>query len=656
MQLGITSKFIMTIGTTVACVVATSVVAMTLMFDLRSGFDHMAGRTLPALAMAAGLARDANELAVAAPSMALSNSVVELATNRHKIDDQKRDLVAMLEELTPALDQVLPTTEPLGRVLAASDELISSIEALDSATAEMVARQQRFDRMAEQVESIHGSLAVPATIGGTEALDRMETIPSLRRESRLWRFQALDVLWHVMSVARSPDLSISVNRLDSVQDEWRALSAAFDRLPTDTQLVLVDLRANLDHVISDDDGILAQSIAVAEQRLRVQGQLAAHRFAAGRFVSATMDLFNSIRSTAEIQRAGILDSVRAGQWTIAAIMVVCVAAGLLGIIVFRRRVLDRIKRLQVAMRRGVDGEFVKIVDRDRDEIAQIARAHGYLIDAITAREARLKRERDIQRQLAADAEAASRAKSMFLANMSHELRTPLNAIIGFSDLLGITAQDADRVKEYAGDINSSGHHLLAVINDVLEFSKIEAGHAELAVEQASLDEAVEAARRFVRLTAQEQEIEIAVKLVGATTIQGDPVALRQIFANLLSNAVKFAYSQTTISVVGKPTGDQSGYRISVIDQGVGIASDQLHKVLQPFHQERSSYTQGQGGTGLGLAITRSLVELHGGTLLIQSEKGVGTTVIVTLPYAGPAADGGSVEPSNDLDGEPAAVA
>lgn len=636
MQLGITSKFVMTIATTMACVLAAGVVGISLLTNLRSGFDHMAGKTLPVLTMAAGLARDANELALAAPTLALSGSITELATNRQKIDDQKRDLLALLDDLAPALNEIGLAGAPLHRVRNASVELTTSIEILDNVTANLVARQQQFDDRIGTIADLHQALALPVFAAGTDILAALDAAPSTQAEARIWRSQASDLLWQLAraAIAESQDAAF---HSEPFLTRWLELKTRFDLLPSEAQTALASIQNDMDQLLTADDGILALAVSSADARAKVAEQLAAHRFAASRFVSTTMVLFNNISAAADAQRMGIVDGVHTGQWTLGAIMLISLAAGLLGVVLFRERVLKRIKRLQVAMRQGVDGDFVKVADTERDEIGQMARAHGYFIDAIAAREARLKRERDIQRQLAAEAEAASRAKSMFLANMSHELRTPLNAIIGFSDLLGTTPANAARVKEYSADINSSGLHLLAVINDVLEFSKIEAGRADLSIESASLADAVSSAHRFVHLAAQDRSITTEINLLGESLIKGDPVALRQIFANLFSNAVKFAFPGSSILVVGKPTADKASYCISVIDQGIGIAPDQLEKVLQPFHQERSTYTQSVGGTGLGLAITRSLVELHGGSLAIQSEKGVGTTVIVTLPYAGPAA-------------------
>lgn len=636
MQFGITSKFVMTIATTMGCVVAASAVAMSMLFSLRSGFDDMAGNTLPMLTMAAGLARDASELAVAAPMLARSESVVELATNRHKIADQTRDLLAVLDDLVPALQRSRMATRALADVQGSSDELVASIDALDREAEQLVLLQQSFSILLARAAQTHGALSLPGGPDGSFAAEAQSTIPSLQAEARQWRIEVSDLLRETVTVTALSDIPVTDRQVSSIRGRWHDLSFRYELLPDGVQTALFDMRDNLDRLISGEDGILALAVQLDGARQVVAGRLSAHRFAASRFVSATMALFNAIGAAVETQRTAILEDVRAGHWTLAGIMAISLGAGSLGVILFRQRVIDRIKRLQVAMRRGVNGEFVKVEDIDRDEIGQMARAHGYFIDAIAAREARLKRERDIQRQLAVDAEAASRAKSMFLANMSHELRTPLNAIIGFSDLLSTTPSEPARVTEYSIDINSSGRHLLSVINDVLEFSKIEAGRAEISIERTDLAEAVGAAHRFVRLAAHQRSIAIEIELVGDGVIQGDPVALRQIFANLLSNATKFAFSDTTISVVGKPSSDSDFYRVSVIDQGVGIAKDQLEKVLQPFHQERTSYTKGRGGTGLGLAITRSLVELHGGTLEMQSEKGVGTTVVVILPYAGPA--------------------
>ncbi|MEZ5668785.1 MAG: ATP-binding protein [Alphaproteobacteria bacterium] len=644
----------MTIATTMACALAAGVVAMTLLFGLGGAFSDLAGKTLPVLSTAGALARAANDLAVAAPALATSRSSVELAANRDSTLERRRDLLQVLDELEGALAGTALSDAPLQRVRATGNALLANIEALDEAAGRHIAAQFQFDLLVARANEAHKALSLPAFSDSAGVLEAMSTIPSLRPPARQWRYEAADLIWEAVTATALADHAIGQAQIESLRARWQALSARFTRLTPDIQAALSGIHATVDQLLVPDSGVLGRAVDLADAEREVETRLADNRRAATALVSATVTLFNGISTVTDRQREAILENVSAGQLTLAAIMAISVGAGFLGVVLFRQRVLDRIKRLQVAMRRGVNGEFVKVDDADRDEIAQMARAHGYFIDAIAARESRLKRERDIQRQLAAEAEAASRAKSMFLANMSHELRTPLNAIIGFSDLLCSAPADPARVKEYSADINSSGRHLLSVINDVLEFSKIEAGRAELSIEATSLAEAVGAAHRFVRLAAQERAIAIAVELVGPSVIQADPVALRQVFANLLSNAAKFARADTTINVVGKPSESGDSYRISVIDQGVGISADQLDKVLQPFHQERSSYTRGRGGTGLGLAITRSLVELHGGTLRIQSEKGVGTTVIVSLPYAGP---GGAAagEPADGAGGTSAAA-
>jgi two-component system cell cycle sensor histidine kinase PleC len=238
------------------------------------------------------------------------------------------------------------------------------------------------------------------------------------------------------------------------------------------------------------------------------------------------------------------------------------------------------------------------------------------------------------------AEAANKAKSEFLANMSHELRTPLNAINGFSEIMNAEMFGALgdlRYKEYAGDIHSSGQHLLALINDILDMSKIEAGKMTLSLEAVSAPALAEDALRLIRGKAEEAGLALSVSFPQLPEIEGDYRALKQVLLNLLSNAVKFTPRGGKIEVRGSLIEVAGGQhvRITVRDTGIGIAADDLERLARPFEQIESQHAKTQQGTGLGLALTKSLVELHSGSLEIASKPGEGTTVAVLLPVRQP---------------------
>jgi two-component system cell cycle sensor histidine kinase PleC len=231
------------------------------------------------------------------------------------------------------------------------------------------------------------------------------------------------------------------------------------------------------------------------------------------------------------------------------------------------------------------------------------------------------------------AEAANQAKSEFLANMSHELRTPLNAINGFSEImLGemFGPLGDGRYKDYARDILNSGQHLLSVINDILDMSKIEAGKMTLRVEPVALDEVVEAAVRLVRTRAEDAGLALSLQLPDLPEIEADYRALKQVVLNLLSNAVKFTPRGGRVAVRAERLGRER-VRISVQDTGIGIAPEDLERLARPFEQIESQHAKTQQGTGLGLALSKALVEMHGGALELASAPGQGTTASISLP-------------------------
>jgi two-component system cell cycle sensor histidine kinase PleC len=232
-----------------------------------------------------------------------------------------------------------------------------------------------------------------------------------------------------------------------------------------------------------------------------------------------------------------------------------------------------------------------------------------------------------------EAESANHSKTAFLANMSHELRTPLNAIIGFSEIIATEALGvADRrYPEYAGDIHASGKHLLALINDILDVAKIEAGHMEIDPRALDLVSALEAVERVMAIRCQEKALVVRYTVAPDTPyVVADERAVRQILLNLLSNAVKFTPNGGEIDVLCRQS-EEGGILLSVTDTGSGIPADKLALLFQPFSQVDNRFDHQHGGTGLGLALVQGLAHLHGGRAWIESREGVGTKVFVYCP-------------------------
>ncbi|MEP9371001.1 PAS domain-containing sensor histidine kinase [Mesorhizobium sp. KR1-2] len=248
--------------------------------------------------------------------------------------------------------------------------------------------------------------------------------------------------------------------------------------------------------------------------------------------------------------------------------------------------------------------------------------------------ARLRAELDAAGEAA---EALELAKGRFLAAVSHELRTPLNAIIGFSDMLlheTFGGFQNPRQREYVTLVRDSGHHLLAVVNSILDVSRIEAGTYATNPESFRFADAVEMCRSMMKLQAEAKAIELTTQIAPeAGEIHADRRAVQQMLINLVSNAIKFTPNGGSVTVGGKRLGSRLHFWVR--DNGIGIAEDDLCRLGKPFTQVQNDYTRQFEGTGLGLSLVKGLVGLHEGTMSIESVVGGGTTVTISLPVAGP---------------------
>ena len=293
-----------------------------------------------------------------------------------------------------------------------------------------------------------------------------------------------------------------------------------------------------------------------------------------------------------------------------------VAALLLGF-VLSRSLIGPIRKMDTRLAAIASGDFSGHVDvPNRDELGALA--------------TNLNRMNDQLGRLYGELETASRHKSEFLANMSHELRTPLNAVIGFSEVLQdrLFGDLNDKQAEYVADIHASGRHLLALINDILDLSKIEAGRMDLQITPFALSDVVQNSVALSRERATREGIALGLEVdPGIGVIEADERMLKQVLFNLLSNALKFTAKGGHVDVSAHAVGDD--VVVSVRDDGVGIASADQARIFEEFQQVGTSHLQ--EGTGLGLAISRRFIELHGGSLRVESEPGHGSAFTFALP-------------------------
>ncbi|HLG08058.1 MAG TPA: ATP-binding protein [Gaiellaceae bacterium] len=335
--------------------------------------------------------------------------------------------------------------------------------------------------------------------------------------------------------------------------------------------------------------------------------------------------------------------VRGKIWRTALLLAAFLAVGVGLSVLLARRLVRPVKQIRTAAARIGAGAYDERIElRRRDELGGLADELNGMAASLQASVQSLERKveertRELQKALAElsrksrQLEVASEHKSHFLANMSHELRTPLNAIIGFSQVLRqrLFGPINEKQEEYLDDILSSGNHLLSLINDVLDLSKVEAGQIELEVAAFSLREALERGVVMVREPATKHGVQLSLELApGVDLVTGDERRLRQVIFNLLSNAVKFTPEDGSVIVATSHVDGE--VRVSVTDTGPGIAPEDRERIFEEFQQTDVGVQQSEG-TGLGLALSKRLVELHGGRIWVESEAGHGSRFVFTLP-------------------------
>ena len=474
--------------------------------------------------------------------------------------------------------------------------------------------------------AIVGLLVVVGTVGLAElsAVNRRaENQVKIQRKIAAYRQIQQDTTAQLYSV--SSTLLVPEERaLDATLRQLNQFGYDLDRL----QFVAADEVELFARVRKDYEAFIAvvtQVIELVRSGNAAQGRELLGR--AGPLAERLERLTNELVNKAEADMLARIDegqsAYRASRWLVLgfAIGAACLALGL-GYSI-SRSLIEPVQQIDARFGRIAAGDFAgEVAVLNRDELGDLAEN----LNRMSAEIGRLYEQVAV----------ANRNKSEFLANMSHELRTPLNAIIGFSEVLTeqMFGDVNDKQMEYLHDIHSSGQHLLTLINDVLDLSKIEAGRMELELSCFDLGLLLDNSLTLVRERAQRQGISLTLEVSdGLEEWVADARKVKQVVVNLLSNAVKFTPSGGSVSLRARRAddGELARAEISVADTGVGIAPDEQALVFEEFRQASGDYLRKTEGTGLGLSLAKRFVELHGGTIRIASARGAGATFTVALP-------------------------
>lgn len=466
-----------------------------------------------------------------------------------------------------------------------------------------------------------------------EANRRAEELVQLQRKISAYRQLNHDTIEQLYSVA-SALIAADEDLLASTLRRLKQFGYDLDRL----EFVSQDEVEAMAHVREDYERFI-QLVARSLELIRAkrtdevrQIQLTQARPLADRLERLT----NALVNKAESAMVGSIDvnstESRISRQILLALGVSSVLLALLFGYAISWSIITPVREMQQRMQEIAAGDFSKHVDCvNRDELGALAGN----VNSMNDRLGQLYRQLESQRQEIEAKnerlEVVSRHKSEFLSNMSHELRTPLNAIIGFAETLndGLFGALNDKQAEYARDIHAAGQHLLSLINDILDLSKVEAGRMELLVESFHLPAAIDNAVILVHERANRQGVALEVRVdVRLNSFSGDERKFKQVLLNLLANAIKFSPAGGQVTLDAKAI--RGGVQVSISDTGIGIAPEHQQKIFEAFEQAGASDALQREGTGLGLALARRFVKMHAGEISVNSELGRGAIFTFTM--------------------------
>lgn len=404
---------------------------------------------------------------------------------------------------------------------------------------------------------------------------------------------------------------------DFVDDQLREYVERFTKCPvtlTDLAGEDADAELPLDALTASDRGIVVADADHSSDALR-EGWTLARDIHAAPGLGIRLDMPRPIFAQARVTQRYMLVAVSGG----------CLLCGTILVLYLSRRVLTRVDRLAREVVAAHDSRSARMSDADPDEIGALASRINEMLDTIERSQRELTEARVV-------AESANKAKSDFLSTITHEIRSPMTAVIGYADLLMEPELPEDQRRDHVSRIRRSGEHLLGVINDILDASKIEAGAMTIESVPCSVRQITDDVRSMVEAKVKAAGISLVVEVSQSVPgmIASDPLRLRQVLVNLASNAVKFT-KQGSVAI-RIDLADESTLRMRVEDTGIGMSPEQVDKLFKPFSQADSSTSRRYGGTGLGLTISRNLARMMGGNITVESRPGEGSTFTASVRF------------------------
>ncbi|MBF0287576.1 MAG: response regulator [SAR324 cluster bacterium] len=610
-KLGISAKLMAGL-VFIALTAVTSIGVARYYFDkFETVFGTIPDKYLPLLITASELVKGIDSLIKNEYNIILTDNSIVLESLKKKISQnihKNRELITRLQ------DSDVRELEDLSTKLL---HLSENIHALIELVTTNIKHHLRMRQIATYIRQASDAFRIE-----TERLRGQDTLSPLREKY----MQIFSLLRDIPNTSDEQQLIEYRNQIENL----RNLIANAHQNERKETAPFMDSAKTIERYGIGNDGLLSLAEGILKQRKAIQQMLIENSLLSDGLVKQTDRVLLSVYESVKLQSNEITQDIDVLGKLFLMIPAVIIFSVVLMYLFIRRSIIGRILYLEFCMREHVGGNPVPVQATGHDEIASMSQSLSYFIDQRQKYEAKLQEAKEL-------AEQANQAKSVFLANMSHELRTPLNAILGFSQILTRSTNLKDEEKDNLNIINQSGEHLLTMINDVLDLSKIESGRISLNDSVFDLHRILDEVRDMFKARTENKGLYLKSKIGDNVPqfLKTDETRLRQVLINLLNNAVKFT-DEGGIALRVKSLNDEQHktdkiiyMRFEVEDTGPGIKQEDIERIFDPFFQEKTGIKSHEG-SGLGLAISRKFVQLMNGTISVESEVGKGSLFVVEL--------------------------